>query len=215
MIDLRRRLGSLIQPCLHGGRDCHPASRGRARAALGSSAPELTLASSAPELAEAMAGERSGTGTRSGLALIRRPGSQGGRPRRCENGARRSTCSARGALAMVRDGRFAPTEARASLETSLRELGTDHVDVLLRHECIPEDLGEDGLLEILHDVVREGRFGASGPRRAPRRPARSCEKPRSFLFVGQCAAEGLPLCEAGESKPFHAKLPGVVRESSA
>jgi aryl-alcohol dehydrogenase-like predicted oxidoreductase len=82
--------------------------------------------------------------------------------------ARAVPCARRGlrrrAQAMVKAGRFTPEEARASLETSLRELRTDHVDILLLHECTPEDLGQDGLLDFLHDVVREGkvqRFGTA------------------------------------------------------
>jgi D-threo-aldose 1-dehydrogenase len=63
----------------------------------------------------------------------------------------------RGAQAMVRTGRFHPREARSSLETSLRELRTDAVDILLLHECKPEDLEADGLLSFLEGVVREGK----------------------------------------------------------
>jgi D-threo-aldose 1-dehydrogenase len=63
----------------------------------------------------------------------------------------------RPAQAMVRPGRFDPAEARASLETSLRELRTEAVDVLLLHECRPPDLQTDGLLEFLEGAVREGK----------------------------------------------------------
>ena len=41
---------------------------------------------------------------------------------------------------MVEVGSFTPAAARASLETSLRELGIDGVDFLLLHECRPADL---------------------------------------------------------------------------
>jgi len=63
----------------------------------------------------------------------------------------------RRAQALGAAGRFQPAEARRSLETSLRELGTDWVDVLLLHECRPEDLATDGLLDFLGAVVREGK----------------------------------------------------------
>jgi hypothetical protein len=59
-------------------------------------------------------------------------------------------------------GWFAPGEARASLETSLRELGIETVDILLLHECRPADLETEGLLEFLEEAVRAGkvrRFG--------------------------------------------------------
>lgn len=61
------------------------------------------------------------------------------------------------AQSMSQTGRFDPVEARASLETSLRELGTDAVDVLLLHECRPPDLDTEGLPGFLEDVVREGK----------------------------------------------------------
>ncbi len=63
----------------------------------------------------------------------------------------------RRAQAMVKLGCFDPAEARASLETSLRELGTEVVDILLLHECRPSDLRTEGLLEFLELAVREGK----------------------------------------------------------
>jgi D-threo-aldose 1-dehydrogenase len=63
----------------------------------------------------------------------------------------------RGAQSMARVGRFDPREARSSLETSLRALGTEHVDILLLHECRPADLQTEGLLGFLEGVVREGK----------------------------------------------------------
>jgi aryl-alcohol dehydrogenase-like predicted oxidoreductase len=68
----------------------------------------------------------------------------------------------RGAQSMGQAGTFAPEQARASLETSLRELGIETVDILLLHECRPADLETEGLLEFLEEAVRAGkvrRFG--------------------------------------------------------
>jgi aryl-alcohol dehydrogenase-like predicted oxidoreductase len=62
----------------------------------------------------------------------------------------------RGAKALVQRGRFEPAQARTSLETSLRELRTDMVDILLLHECRPADLEMEGLTEFLEDVVLQG-----------------------------------------------------------
>ena len=67
-----------------------------------------------------------------------------------------------GAAKLSSEGHFAVPEARASLETSLRELGTDHVDLLLLHECRRGDLEQDELLEFLRDCVREGKVRAFG-----------------------------------------------------
>lgn len=63
----------------------------------------------------------------------------------------------KGAELLSQGGRFDPPDARRSLETSLRELGTDYVDVLLLHECRPADLETEGLLDFLHEAVREGK----------------------------------------------------------
>jgi D-threo-aldose 1-dehydrogenase len=70
----------------------------------------------------------------------------------------------RAGQSMGRSGAFEPAAARASLETSLRELRTDAVDLLLLHECRPADLETDGLLGFLETAVSEGkvlRFGVA------------------------------------------------------
>ena len=61
------------------------------------------------------------------------------------------------AHSMVRSGRFEAAEARTSLETSLSELRIDCVDILLLHECSPEDL-QDELFELLEALVAEGKI---------------------------------------------------------
>ena len=56
--------------------------------------------------------------------------------------------------------------ARASLETSLRELGTDSVDLFLLHEPTLEGVEGAGVLAFLEDARREGKiraFGVAGP----------------------------------------------------
>jgi aryl-alcohol dehydrogenase-like predicted oxidoreductase len=55
----------------------------------------------------------------------------------------------RGAQSMAKSGAFEPGAARASLETSLRELRVETVDLLLLHECRPADLETEGLLDFL------------------------------------------------------------------
>jgi D-threo-aldose 1-dehydrogenase len=62
-----------------------------------------------------------------------------------------------GARQLGQAGRFEPGEARTSLETSLRALATETVDILLLHECRPADLETDGLVDFLEDTVREGK----------------------------------------------------------
>jgi D-threo-aldose 1-dehydrogenase len=104
------------------------------------------------------------------------------------------------AQGMVVTGHFEPREARLSLETSLRELRTDAVDVLLLHECRPADLETEGLLDFLEDVVREGKvrcFGLGTDRESTRtilreRPAfaRVVQVPRSALDEPLADGEG-------------------------
>lgn len=67
----------------------------------------------------------------------------------------------RGAESMVSRGDFEVEAARASLETSLRELRTDRIDLLLLHDCAPEDV-TDELLEFLRGRVAAGQVLACG-----------------------------------------------------
>jgi D-threo-aldose 1-dehydrogenase len=62
----------------------------------------------------------------------------------------------RGAATMVRSGQFDPAQARSSLDTSLRELAVETVDLLLLHECRPADLTE-GLFDFLQASVQAGK----------------------------------------------------------
>jgi len=68
----------------------------------------------------------------------------------------------RGAQSLATSGAFEPAAARASLETSLRELRMEAVDLLLLHECRPPDLETEGLLELLEQFVAEGKVRAFG-----------------------------------------------------
>jgi len=62
---------------------------------------------------------------------------------------------------MVQRHAFAPEDARTSLETSLRELRTDHVDVLLLHGGRPQDCTPE-LFAYLDGARREGKIGRIG-----------------------------------------------------
>jgi aryl-alcohol dehydrogenase-like predicted oxidoreductase len=58
--------------------------------------------------------------------------------------------------------KFSAEEARASLESSLRALRTELVDVWLLHEAEAADLADDGLLRFLEDAVAQGKIGSFG-----------------------------------------------------
>lgn len=59
-------------------------------------------------------------------------------------------------------GRFDVAELRASLEISLRRLGTDHVDLYLLHEAGPEHLQSGEVLGALAEWQRAGLIGTYG-----------------------------------------------------
>ncbi|MCW5921754.1 MAG: aldo/keto reductase [Saprospiraceae bacterium] len=59
-------------------------------------------------------------------------------------------------------GRFSAKEAEESLNTSLRELQTDYVDILLLHECSLEDANQPEILKFLDSAVQAGKIRLSG-----------------------------------------------------
>ncbi|GAB5458912.1 MAG: hypothetical protein Hens3KO_19420 [Henriciella sp.] len=61
-----------------------------------------------------------------------------------------------------RFGAFSPTDIRASVETSLRELRTDYLDILLLHECSFEQARRQDVSELLEQFVGEGKIRAYG-----------------------------------------------------
>jgi aryl-alcohol dehydrogenase-like predicted oxidoreductase len=62
------------------------------------------------------------------------------------------------AQGFVQRGKFSAADARASLETSLRELGTDYIDFFLLHEYSAEDNSSDELMTFLEDSVKSGKI---------------------------------------------------------
>lgn len=61
-----------------------------------------------------------------------------------------------------RFGAFGLVEFRNSVETSLKELRTDYLDILLLHECTAADLEETDVLHYLNDLKSEGKIRAFG-----------------------------------------------------
>ena len=62
----------------------------------------------------------------------------------------------------VRSNAFNVREAQLNLETSLRELRTDHIDFYLLHDYSAGDQQPDELLAFLEDSVRSGKIGSFG-----------------------------------------------------
>jgi D-threo-aldose 1-dehydrogenase len=65
--------------------------------------------------------------------------------------------------ASLKRGLFSPQKARASLETSLRNLGTDHVDFFMMHDCTRADWEQDNLQATLDALRSDGIIRSYGP----------------------------------------------------
>jgi aryl-alcohol dehydrogenase-like predicted oxidoreductase len=64
--------------------------------------------------------------------------------------------------AMTKSGLFTPESAVRSLEVSLRELGTDYVDIFLLHEATLADANSEQLVEALVAQVEKGKIRQLG-----------------------------------------------------
>lgn len=62
----------------------------------------------------------------------------------------------------VRANSFNAASARGSLDASLKELSTDHVDIFLLHEASADSTEAEGLLEFLENFKQEGKIRAFG-----------------------------------------------------
>jgi len=66
------------------------------------------------------------------------------------------------AQGLVKGGAFSANDASASLETSLRELGTDYIDFYLLHDYVVSESSPEELLAFLIDAVKSGKIRAFG-----------------------------------------------------
>jgi D-threo-aldose 1-dehydrogenase len=67
-----------------------------------------------------------------------------------------------GTQSLVKSGAFSVQQAQQSLETSLRELGTDHIDFYLLHEYTVGEHYPDELLTFLEGCVKAGKIHSFG-----------------------------------------------------
>lgn len=107
-------------------------------------------------------------------------------------------------LAGVSMGNFDPSQVVESLETSLRELETDYVDVLLLHEVADSDLENQELLRCLEDLVRSGKARALGTATNAAESARILERQTgiSVIQVQNRMGETDASVLEGKSVPF-------------
>jgi len=68
----------------------------------------------------------------------------------------------RGTQSLVKSGAFSAQQAQVSLETSLRELSTDHIDFYLLHDYIVSEQPPDDLLAFLENSVKAGKIRSFG-----------------------------------------------------
>lgn len=68
----------------------------------------------------------------------------------------------RRAAQLVHSGAFSVQEAKSSLETSLRELGTDYIDFYLLHDYSPCDSSPEPLLDFLESAAKSGKIRRFG-----------------------------------------------------
>jgi aryl-alcohol dehydrogenase-like predicted oxidoreductase len=68
----------------------------------------------------------------------------------------------RGAEHMTKPGQFDTVTIRKSIETSLRELRTDRIDVLLLHDCTMDDIADPALASCLEHFRSEGKVSHIG-----------------------------------------------------
>src|SRR5882672_727038 len=68
----------------------------------------------------------------------------------------------RGTQSLVKSGAFSAQQVQVSLETSLRELSTDHIDFDLLHDYIVSEQPPDELLAFLENSVKAGKIRSFG-----------------------------------------------------
>lgn len=100
----------------------------------------------------------------------------------------------------LRRAAFTADDARASLETSLRLLRRDRLDLFLMHEARPDELQDQGLLAFLRDSVARGLIGAFGVGGASARKAALLRQAPAFCQVLQF--DWAPLDPPSPDAPF-------------
>jgi D-threo-aldose 1-dehydrogenase len=112
---------------------------------------------------------------------------------------------------------FRGDEARRSLETSLRALGTDHIDLWLLHEAEAGDLADPTLLEEMQRSVAAGKAGAFGVGSAASKISSLYRERPEFCSVMQFEwnIQDARLDYDGSFRLHHGSLSGALASLSA
>lgn len=84
----------------------------------------------------------------------------------------------------VKSGEFSVASASNSLETSLKELQTDYIDLFLLHDCEPDDCTPD-LLAFLEEAREQGKIRAYGVGTLPEHVETICVEYPEYARVTQ------------------------------
>ncbi len=91
----------------------------------------------------------------------------------------------RRAVSALKTGRFQPQSAARSLETSLRALQTDYIDVFLLHDCSVQDTLNDELKGFLEETRRAGKIRHYGVGTSLAEVLQICRQAPAFASVVQ------------------------------
>lgn len=109
---------------------------------------------------------------------------------------------------------FSPASVRASVERSLKVLRTDYLDLLLLHECTPEEAADALLLETLDALKREGKIRAYGAATSRAATAQIAARPGAALdaYQFEFQPDGPPCAPPGALLMAHSLLGARLAE---
>jgi D-threo-aldose 1-dehydrogenase len=114
----------------------------------------------------------------------------------------------RRAQGLVQRGGFSVADARRSLETSLRELGTNYIDFYLLHEYEPPEIAPDELVAFLQDRVKAGDIRFFGLATGVENTARILQSYPQLCDIAQF--ENSVLCRNLEKLPRAGRRPLLI-----
>lgn len=103
---------------------------------------------------------------------------------------------------------FSPEAVRTSVERSLKALRTDCIDLLLLHECTPQEAEDASVLEVLDTLKQSGKIKAHGIATSYEASARIAVRPPTGMEACQFPfhLDGPPPAQAGVALIVHSVL---------